>query len=36
VLSQDYFLGLALEPRANYGKGRFLMRVVAPRLQAEL
>jgi predicted regulator of Ras-like GTPase activity (Roadblock/LC7/MglB family) len=36
VLNQDYFLALALSPEGNFGKGRFLMRVVAPRLQAEL
>lgn len=36
VLNQDYFLALALAPEGNFGKGRYLMRVVAPRLQAEL
>jgi predicted regulator of Ras-like GTPase activity (Roadblock/LC7/MglB family) len=36
VLSPDYFLALALGPDGNFGKGRYLMRVVAPRLQAEL
>ena len=36
VLNSDYFLALALGPDGNFGKGRFLMRVVAPRLQAEL
>ena len=36
VLNSDYFLALALGPEGNFGKGRFLMRVVAPRLQAEL
>jgi predicted regulator of Ras-like GTPase activity (Roadblock/LC7/MglB family) len=35
-LNDEYFLGLALAPEGNFGKGRFLMRVVAPRLQAEL
>lgn len=35
-LNSEYFLGLALAPEGNFGKGRFLMRVVAPRLQAEL
>jgi predicted regulator of Ras-like GTPase activity (Roadblock/LC7/MglB family) len=36
VLNSDYFLALALSPEGNFGKGRYLMRVVAPRLQAEL
>ena len=36
VLNPDYFLALALGPDGNFGKGRYLMRVVAPRLQAEL
>jgi predicted regulator of Ras-like GTPase activity (Roadblock/LC7/MglB family) len=36
VLNPDYFLALALDPQGNFGKGRYLMRVVAPKLQAEL
>jgi len=36
VLNQDYFLALALGPGGNFGKGRYLLRVVAPKLQAEL
>ncbi len=36
VLSDEYFLALALTPEGNFGKGRYLMRVVAPRLQTEL
>jgi predicted regulator of Ras-like GTPase activity (Roadblock/LC7/MglB family) len=36
VLNPEYFLALALTPDGNFGKGRYLMRVVAPRLQAEL
>jgi len=36
VLNPDYFLALALAPEGNFGKGRYLMRVVAPALQAEL
>jgi predicted regulator of Ras-like GTPase activity (Roadblock/LC7/MglB family) len=35
-LNDEYFLGLALSPEGNFGKGRYLMRVVAPRLQQEL
>jgi predicted regulator of Ras-like GTPase activity (Roadblock/LC7/MglB family) len=36
VLSPDYFLALAIRPDGNFGKGRYLLRVVAPKLQAEL
>ncbi len=36
VLNQDYFLALALGEGGNFGKGRYLLRVVAPKLQAEL
>ena len=36
VLNQDYFLALALDPKGNFGKGRYVLRVVAPKLQSEL
>lgn len=36
VLSPEYFIALAIRPDGNYGKGRYLMRVVAPKMQAEL
>jgi predicted regulator of Ras-like GTPase activity (Roadblock/LC7/MglB family) len=36
VLSADYFIALAIVGDGNFGKGRFLLRVVAPKLQAEL
>jgi predicted regulator of Ras-like GTPase activity (Roadblock/LC7/MglB family) len=36
TLGDTYFLALALTPDGNFGKGRFLMRTVAPRLMAEL
>jgi predicted regulator of Ras-like GTPase activity (Roadblock/LC7/MglB family) len=36
VLNQEYFLALAMTPEGNYGKGRFLLRMAAPKLQAEL
>jgi predicted regulator of Ras-like GTPase activity (Roadblock/LC7/MglB family) len=36
VLSPDYFIALALTPEGNFGKGRFLLRVTAPRLEREL
>ena len=36
VLNKDYFLALALTENGNFGKGRYLLRVISPRLQAEL
>lgn len=36
VLNQEYFLALALGPTGNFGKGRYLLRTVAPRMQADL
>lgn len=36
MLSDSYFLALALLPEGNFGKGRYLMRTAAPKLLAEL
>lgn len=36
VLNNDYFVALALRPTGNYGKGRYLLRVVSPELSREL
>jgi predicted regulator of Ras-like GTPase activity (Roadblock/LC7/MglB family) len=36
VVSVDYFVALALRPDGNFGKGRYLLRVVAPKLSAEI
>jgi predicted regulator of Ras-like GTPase activity (Roadblock/LC7/MglB family) len=36
VLSDEYFVALALRPEGNLGKGRYLLRVVAPKMVAEL
>lgn len=36
VLSKDYFVALALLPTGNSGKGRYMLRVTAPKIQAEL
>lgn len=36
VVSKEYFIALALKPEGNFGKGRYLLRVVAPKMQAEL
>ena len=32
MLSDEYFVALALEPNANVGKARYLLRVSAPQL----
>jgi predicted regulator of Ras-like GTPase activity (Roadblock/LC7/MglB family) len=34
-LSPEYFLVLALTREANWGKARYMMRIVAPKLTAE-
>ena len=34
-INPEYFLLLALRPEGNFGKGRYLLRVTAPRLQNE-
>jgi predicted regulator of Ras-like GTPase activity (Roadblock/LC7/MglB family) len=36
TLGDTYFLAFAMRPDGNLGKGRFLMRTVAPKLLAEL
>lgn len=36
MVNQDYFVVLALQPTANYGKARFVLRVTAPKLAADL
>jgi predicted regulator of Ras-like GTPase activity (Roadblock/LC7/MglB family) len=36
MVSPDYFLVLALKPDGNYGKARYMMRIIAPRVRAEL
>src|SRR5689334_22511651 len=36
VVSPEYFVALAVRPEGNFGKGRYLLRVVAPKFQAEL
>ena len=34
-INPEYFLVLAMKPEGNFGKGRYLLRVTAPKLQAE-
>jgi predicted regulator of Ras-like GTPase activity (Roadblock/LC7/MglB family) len=36
VINESYFLALSLAPDGNFGKGRYLLRITAPKLQAEL
>ena len=36
MVSPEYFLVLALKPEGNYGKGRYVLRITAPKVQAEL
>lgn len=35
-LNEDYFVALALRPRSNFGRGRYLLRLHAPRLRSAL
>jgi predicted regulator of Ras-like GTPase activity (Roadblock/LC7/MglB family) len=36
VVSPEYFMVVALAPDGNFGKARYLLRVTAPKLRAEL
>jgi predicted regulator of Ras-like GTPase activity (Roadblock/LC7/MglB family) len=36
MVTTDYFLVLAMKPDANYGKGRYVLRVTAPKVKSEL
>lgn len=36
LLNEEYFVALALAPQGNFGKGRFLMRLLTPKLLDEL
>ena len=36
ILTNEYYLVLALTPQGNYGKGRYALRVAAPKVKAEL
>jgi predicted regulator of Ras-like GTPase activity (Roadblock/LC7/MglB family) len=36
LVTQEYFLALAVLPGGNTGKGRYLLRVAAPELEREL
>jgi len=36
LLNDDYFLALTMTPEGNYGKGRFMLRLAAPKLLSNL
>jgi predicted regulator of Ras-like GTPase activity (Roadblock/LC7/MglB family) len=36
LVSPEYFLVLALKAEGNYGKGRYVLRMTAPKVRAEL
>jgi predicted regulator of Ras-like GTPase activity (Roadblock/LC7/MglB family) len=36
LVSPEYFMVVALKPDGNFGKARYMMRVTAPKLLAEL
>jgi predicted regulator of Ras-like GTPase activity (Roadblock/LC7/MglB family) len=36
ALNSEYFLAFALGPRGNFGKARYVLRLTAPKIQAEL
>ena len=36
VLTDEYFLAFAVRPSGNFGKARYVLRVLAPKIRAEL
>jgi len=36
LVTPEYFLALALKPDGNFGKGRYVLRITAPKVRAEL
>ena len=36
LLTEEYFVACAVKPEASFGKARYLMRLLAPQIQAEL
>ncbi len=36
MVTPEYFVVLVLKPSGNYGKGRYVLRVTAPKLKTEL
>ena len=36
LINEDYFIALTMSPDGNFGKGRFLLRLAAPKLLSNL
>jgi predicted regulator of Ras-like GTPase activity (Roadblock/LC7/MglB family) len=36
MITPEYFLVMAMKPDGNYGKGRYILRITAPKVKAEL
>ncbi len=36
IINHEYFVALAIDRDGNFGKGRYLLRLIAPKLHAEL
>ena len=36
ALTEEYFLAFAVRPSGNFGKARYVLRVLAPKIRAEL
>jgi predicted regulator of Ras-like GTPase activity (Roadblock/LC7/MglB family) len=36
VLNENYFIALTMDPEGNFGKGRYMLRLAAPKLLEEL
>jgi predicted regulator of Ras-like GTPase activity (Roadblock/LC7/MglB family) len=36
LINEEYFVACAIKPEASFGKARYLMRLLAPQIQADL
>ena len=36
MITDDYFIAMAIRPDGNYGKARYLLRISSPKLASEL
>jgi predicted regulator of Ras-like GTPase activity (Roadblock/LC7/MglB family) len=36
LLNQEYFIACVVRPSANFGRARYLLRMLAPKIQADL
>jgi len=36
LLNDEYFIACAVKPEANFGKARYLLRLLVPQIRAEL